>query len=80
VLDWFIVQGEDALCRDARYPVGTATVTNYHGAGPAAEFEVRRVTFACLPRLRQCVTSVESRMFRSRLGIHGERAETYHVR
>jgi len=37
VLDGFIVQGEDALCWDARYPGGIAAVTNYDGTGPAAE-------------------------------------------
>jgi hypothetical protein len=35
-----MVQREDAVCWDVRYPVGTTTVANYDGAGPAAEFEV----------------------------------------
>jgi len=35
-----MVQAEDALCWDAGHPPGIAAVTNYDGAGPAAEFEV----------------------------------------
>ena len=37
VLDSFVVQGEDGLYWDARYPAGIAAVTDYDGAGPAAE-------------------------------------------
>jgi hypothetical protein len=39
VVDWFIVQGENALRSDARYPAGTAAVSNYDGAAPAAELQ-----------------------------------------
>ena len=38
-----MVHGENALCSHARYAAGIATITNYGGPGPAAEFEVRRV-------------------------------------
>ena len=41
VLDWFIVHGENAVCCAAHYAAGIAAITNYQGAGPAAEFEVR---------------------------------------
>jgi hypothetical protein len=40
VLDWFSLRGENALCCDARYAVETVAITNYGGAGPAAELEV----------------------------------------
>jgi hypothetical protein len=37
VLDWLKVRRENALRDDARYAAGTTTITNYHGALPAAE-------------------------------------------
>ena len=37
VLDWLKVCRENALRCEARYAAGTATITNYHGAAPAAE-------------------------------------------
>jgi hypothetical protein len=37
VLDWPKVHSENALRCDARYAAGTATITKYDGARPAAE-------------------------------------------
>lgn len=42
MFDWLIVDDENAFCVDADYSAGTATVTNYGGAGATAEFEVVR--------------------------------------
>ena len=37
MLDWLKVRRENAFRCEARYAAGTATITNYDGAGPAAE-------------------------------------------
>ena len=37
VLDWFRVHRENALRSDAHYAAETAAITNYDGAGAAAE-------------------------------------------
>ena len=39
VLDWFRVHRENALRSDAHYAAETAAITNYGGAGPAAELQ-----------------------------------------
>jgi hypothetical protein len=37
VFDWLKVRRENAFRGEARYAAGTATITNYDGAAPAAE-------------------------------------------